>query len=723
MSGLTPDDMASLKKLGIPEKMIGEAGIERVTDQEARNYGIKYNGALSGIIFPYLYPTDGHRCSARLRRDNPEVENGKIKNKYISAYGDRRHLYFPPGAKELLADMSATVVIVESEKAVLACTSFAERSERRLLFAGCGGCWGWRGKIGKKENAKGERIDEAGPLPDLDLIEWQDRPVIIAFDANAAWNSAVRSARWALAEELSARGAVVRLADIPPVDGVNGPDDAIAFCNDQVLAEVLDAAAPCADAARNEAIAAIDAIELKTDPVQPDELTRLYRSLATINDDDARGLLVSRAAKVLRGTISKAEVVAGVTRSRATLLQERRKIVERARIASLLKVAVNPALLIKRLETFFAERAFLPVGAALLLAVFILITWTFELFDTCPYVSIESPVPECGKSTVLRLINAVCARGEISTSLTEAVLFRLVNEYQPTFLIDEAETLEGKSERAEGLRAIAHEGYKRGGSVARVEGEDRHIQRFNVYCPKVFSAIGGLSGALLSRCIVIHMSRAPKDFPRKSSRLRALERDAKPLRHLLEAYALQARETLTQLYEQEPDEGYWPTITDREAELWGPLLIHARLSGFEVESQLLKVVESFTQSKREIQADDWRVARSIALLKSIKHQPEFAHFYPADLLPDLNDSEAWAAVFAKIGDGDAGKREKAVKVGKFLRTFRLKPKRESRGSSYPRDEAIKQLTAHIPQGADIEDEPAKQTVEPLALGAAVEMNL
>ena len=510
----------------------------------------------------------------------------------------------------------------------------------------------------------------------------------------------MRSARWRLAEELTGRGAVVRLADIPPVDGVNGPDDCVGLCGDQIFAAILDSAALFADAARAEANAYIDAIKSKTDPLQGAELARLCGSLATIDDNTERNLLLARASKVLRGTLGKADLAASVMRSRSELLQDRRQIAEQARLAGVAKVEVNPAQLINNLEQFFAERAFLPVGAALLLALFILITWTFELFDTCPYLSVESPLPECGKSTVLRLINAVCARGEISTSLTEAVLFRLVDECQPTFLIDEAETLEGKSERAEGLRAIAHEGYKRGGSVARVEGEDRHIRRFNVYCPKVFSAIGGLTGALLSRCLVIHMSRAPKDFPRKSTRLRALERDAKPLRRLLEAYGLKAKITLTELYEAEPDAGYWPMITDREAELWGPLLIHARVAGPDIEARLLEVIQVFTQGKREIQADDWRIARTIALRDAIQKQPEFSHFYPADLLRELDESEAWAPVFAKVGDGDAGKREKAVKVGKFLRTFRLKPKRENRGSSYSRGEAIKQLTAHIPEGAD-----------------------
>ena len=32
---------------------------------------------------------------------------------------------------------------------------------------------------------------------------------------------------------------------------------------------------------------------------------------------------------------------------------------------------------------------------------------------------------------------------------------------------------------------------------------------FKTYCPKIFAAIGGLSGSLLDRCIVLHMERTP----------------------------------------------------------------------------------------------------------------------------------------------------------------------------------------------------------------------
>ena len=78
---------------------------------------------MSGIVFPYLSHITGRRVTARVRRDNPEMEDGRPKNKYISAYGDARHLYFPPEAWGDLQAQSTPIVLVESEKATLALTA------------------------------------------------------------------------------------------------------------------------------------------------------------------------------------------------------------------------------------------------------------------------------------------------------------------------------------------------------------------------------------------------------------------------------------------------------------------------------------------------------------------------------------------------------------------------------------------------------------------------
>jgi hypothetical protein len=246
MRGLTEGDLKTHAALGITPDLLASAQVQRVTDSEARNQ-LAMNGwpatrSLEGLLYPYIAPNSGYVVTRRLRRDRPEVENGKPKDKYISGYGDRRHLYFPPGCAPLLADTSVTVVAVEAEKSVLAVVSAASAAGRKVLAFGTGGCWGWRGTVGKAEDASGARVDERGPLPDLDLISWVGRQAVIAFDANAATNPKVQQARRAFATELSKRGATVRLLDLPTEPGINGPDDYIGRHGPVTFFTLLDSA-------------------------------------------------------------------------------------------------------------------------------------------------------------------------------------------------------------------------------------------------------------------------------------------------------------------------------------------------------------------------------------------------------------------------------------------------------------------------------------------------
>ncbi|MGB7553724.1 MAG: DUF3854 domain-containing protein [Candidatus Korobacteraceae bacterium] len=186
---------------------------------------------------PYFSIASGQRVTARIRRDNPEMEDGKAKDKYISAYGDRRHLYFPPDAADKLKTAETPVVLVEAEKSCLALTAWAERTGTSLLPVGMGGCWGWRGRIGKVENAHGERVDELGPISDLSYCD--GRKVYLLLDSNVAGNPKVRQAQSALVAELQKRNRETRLCHLPDGRDVNGPDDYIAVCGDDAMAQVL----------------------------------------------------------------------------------------------------------------------------------------------------------------------------------------------------------------------------------------------------------------------------------------------------------------------------------------------------------------------------------------------------------------------------------------------------------------------------------------------------
>jgi Domain of unknown function (DUF3854) len=196
---LTPDDLSKFASFGISPDLLREAGVRRVSDSEAREeFGIRFSAAadLSGLVFSSVHPKTGNRVTARIRRDRPEIDlNGKLLNKYLSAFGDRRHLYFVPTASEFLEDPAIAVILVEAEKSALALTALGRRMDHPMVAVACGGCWGWRGRVGKVISIDGSAVDEKGPLPDFDLLCWENRDVIICFDANAATNPKVRQAR------------------------------------------------------------------------------------------------------------------------------------------------------------------------------------------------------------------------------------------------------------------------------------------------------------------------------------------------------------------------------------------------------------------------------------------------------------------------------------------------------------------------------------------------
>jgi hypothetical protein len=377
------------------------------------------------------------------------------------------------------------------------------------------------------------------------------------------------------------------------------------------------------------------------------DLNREIDSVAQITARVQRELAISRLAELFKGKVKKSTITELVQERIAETAKAAAEMVQQVRQEELKAKPIDTGKLIDDLEAYFAERAYLPEGAPLLLAYFVLNSYVYEICDTTPYLSLESAVPGCGKSTVLALINAVGCRARKATSMSEAALYRIIDAEKPLLMIDEARILETNSDRGDLLKAVLHEGYKKGGQVPRCEGDDNDIRWFDVYGPKAIAEIGGLTGALLDRCIVIHMEKAPRGHRRKSTRIRALKRDSASFVKALEAYAVQTKPGLTKLYDEEPDQGYWPQLEDREAELYGPLLIHAKLIGAEAEAKLLAVVDRFTSAKADIKAEDLTTAKAIALLDVVE-QMSGETVTPGDLVDSLAEYEAWAVVFGSV---------------------------------------------------------------------------
>lgn len=507
-NGMRPADYELFARFGIDPALLDAAAVRRVTHHEARDeLGIRWRSDhLEGIAFTYADPTSGDPWTYRVRRDHPEIEDNKPRAKYLEP-PDRHRLYFVPGSAPLLTDTTATVVLVEAEKSALTMTAAARRLHRAVLPIALGGCWGWKGTIGKTIDANGVRVDEKGPLPDLDRITWTDRDVVILFDANTTNNGTVHAARKQLAGELAKRGAVVRLGTVPTEDGINGPDDYRAAHTDAALFALLDTAKP------------INATTKKTKAEKPGQGRELKLETPELWPDPVDG----------------PTLVAG-------------------------------------LQEMFATYIALPAHAALALALWVLHAYTIDASFVSPILAITSPVMRCGKTTLLIVVGALTPRRVYASNITAAGLFRLVEKFAPTLLVDEADTFFRDDDD---LRGILNSGFLRTAAMTiRPVGDDHEPRAFSTWCAKVVALIGRLPPTLTDRAIEIAMRRRLPNESVERLRLDTIDAEAETLRRQAARWAA---DHLEQVRVADPDVP--KALHDRAADCWRPLLAIADAIG------------------------------------------------------------------------------------------------------------------------------------------------
>lgn len=234
---LTESDYATLDASWITSEIANQAMLRRVDARVGREViGQKGNRDCAGILIPYYWPDEPHPFNYRLRRDNPELtqgKDGKLRQdrNYLGPPNSGNRLYIPPGVTaDQLQDATIPMAIVEGEKKALALCRLAryETERPRFIPAAIAGVWSWRGKVGKANGPHGERMDLKGPIADLNRIKWSGRKVFIIFDANIHSNDSVNWARKGIARELATRGAEVEFVNLPEDCGVNGVDDLLA---------------------------------------------------------------------------------------------------------------------------------------------------------------------------------------------------------------------------------------------------------------------------------------------------------------------------------------------------------------------------------------------------------------------------------------------------------------------------------------------------------------
>jgi len=169
---------------------------------------------------------------------------------------------------------------------------------------------------------------------------------------------------------------------------------------------------------------------------------------------------------------------------------------------------VEGAVLIDDIISFFRRYVIMSEPDLMSVALWVLASYAFEEFFIFPRLLIKSPEKGCGKSTLLDLISCLVRKRMVASNTTAAPLFRIIEQQQPTVLLDEADAYLRKNEEA-GL--IVNAGHKKDGAVFRCVGDDHEPRAFNVFCPMVIAGIGNQRDTIEDRSIIVNMKRKMRD--------------------------------------------------------------------------------------------------------------------------------------------------------------------------------------------------------------------
>ncbi|MDQ3349967.1 MAG: DUF3631 domain-containing protein [Acidobacteriota bacterium] len=233
---------------------------------------------------------------------------------------------------------------------------------------------------------------------------------------------------------------------------------------------------------------------------------------------------------------------------------------------------VDGAALLDALATMFERYAALPAHASRALALWTLHVYAFGAWFTSPCLAITSPVKRCGKTLLLIVLGALVPRRLFASNVTPAVLFRTIEKYGPTLLIDEADTFVRDNDE---LRGVLNSGHTRTTAVAiRAVGDDHDPRAFSTWCPKAIALIGRLPDTLGDRAIEIAMRRRTAGERVERLRQDRIEAECSDLRRQAARWAADHLQDL-----QDADPAVPAELHDRAADCWRPLLAVADRAG------------------------------------------------------------------------------------------------------------------------------------------------
>ncbi len=289
---------------------------------------------------------------------------------------------------------------------------------------------------------------------------------------------------------------------------------------------------------------------------------------------------------------------------------------------------VNLGELLTELTDTFNRFAVLTEHSDIAMALWVCFSWCIDAANTAPILAISSPEKRCGKTTVLSLLNLLVKRPLSTSNITPAALFRAIEEYKPTLLIDEADTF---IKQSDDLRGILNSGHTRSTAfVLRTVGDEHVPKAFNTWGAKAIALIGKLPDTLHDRSIVIPLKR--KLTHEKTERLYRTDYNFDLIKSKLARFADDYAEDVKEVVPKSLNH-----VSDRAADNWEVLLAIASLAGKEWEDRTTKAIMALSDKSGEPKTYGVTL---LADIKEIFESKNVDKIFSGDLITELcNDKE------------------------------------------------------------------------------------
>jgi len=289
------------------------------------------------------------------------------------------------------------------------------------------------------------------------------------------------------------------------------------------------------------------------------------------------------------------------------------------------------SLLLDSLKSTFERFLILPDGAAAAMALWVVHSYCIDAFEVSPFLAFTSPVKRCGKTRALETLQLLTLKPLPASNITPAALFRSIEKFKPTLLIDEADTFIKNNDE---LRGILNAGHRRtfAYTLRNVTiklpdgGQTIEPMSFSTWGPKAIALIGKLPSTIEDRSIQIRMRRRLKTEkverfrPEKLADLEELRRKA----------ARWVEDHFEEIQEADPED--LPGLNDRANDNWRPLFAIAEIVGGKWSKIACKAAASIHNTTDEDSSVSVQVLEDI---KTVFDNRNAVRIFSEDLVSDL----------------------------------------------------------------------------------------